>query len=125
MDIFQNVRNKREFVDYDIYMQSEEWDARRRQRLKIDDYTCQDCRATDRPLDVHHLTYDNLGYEPMGDLISVCRQCHKRRHKEGVIEFNFCRTCSELLLIIKYWLPDKWTRWICSDGHINEKRGWK
>jgi hypothetical protein len=61
----------------------------------------------------------------MNDLISLCRRCHNSRHKKGTIEFNFCKTCSKFLYIVKYWLPDKWTRWVCSDGHVNEKRGWK
>lgn len=111
-------------VEYREYIQSDRWDKKRRKRLKKDNYTCVDCGERDRPLDVHHLSYDRLGNERMDDLVSLCRKCHNERHEKGEIFFNFCRTCGEFLLIIKYWLKDGWTRWICSDGHIVEKRGW-
>ncbi len=68
------------------------WEAKRRERLKIDDHTCQVCgtRATGgRTLDVHHLTYENFGHEDVeSDLVSLCRRCHDlvpeiRRVKRG------------------------------------------
>jgi hypothetical protein len=110
--------------EYNAYMKSDRWDKKRRKRLEIDKYKCQDCFRRDRPLDVHHLTYDRLGYEDMGDLLSLCRECHNSRHKKGVWFFAVCQTCGGFLSILKQWLSDGWTRWTCEDGHINEKRGW-
>jgi 5-methylcytosine-specific restriction endonuclease McrA len=110
-------------VDYNEYMKSPAWDKKRRARLKKDNYTCQDCDAKDKPLDVHHITYERLGRERMSDLISVCRNCHEERHRTMWVFFGICRTCGKLLAIWKQWLSDGWTRWTCQDGHINEKRG--
>ena len=76
--------NYREVTDlcheltYMEYMASDVWDKKRRRILKRDDYTCQHCRATNKPLDVHHLTYKHLFKEPLKDLISLCRDCHDR-----------------------------------------------
>ena len=110
--------------DYNQYMQSEAWDKKRKKRLSLDDYICQDCRCKNKPLDVHHLNYKRLGRERMEDLLSVCRSCHLRRHKKGILYFGVCRTCGEFTAIVRKWLPDYWTRWTCDNGHIVEKRGW-
>lgn len=40
---------------------------------------CQRCgRSTARH--VHHLTYNNLGHEPLSDLMPVCGSCHQAIH---------------------------------------------
>lgn len=31
-------------------------------------------------LNIHHRTYDRVGCEDMGDLITLCRSCHERHH---------------------------------------------
>lgn len=64
-------------MDYKTYLQSAEWQKKRNERLKIDDYKCQKCG---RPFDlqVHHLTYDRIGHEDMCDLITLCKHCHAR-----------------------------------------------
>lgn len=63
-------------VNYDAYIHSRDWYAKRDKRIKLDNYTCQVCGTTERPLQVHHRTYKNLGNEPMEDLITVCSVCH-------------------------------------------------
>jgi HNH endonuclease len=112
-------------VDYNEYIQSEGWDAKRKRRLKKDGYTCQRCGAKNKPLDVHHLNYDRLGKERMGDLESLCRHCHDKEHGDKKLLLGICQTCGEFMAILRQWLADGWTRWTCEDGHVNEKRGWK
>ena len=68
--------------EYLEYMQSNAWDDLRKFRLFYDSYTCQDCGATGKPLDVHHLTYKNVTNENMFELISVCHSCHERIHNK-------------------------------------------
>jgi len=108
-------------TQYDDYIQSDEWDIRRKERLAIDEYTCQDCGVTGVSLDVHHLTYDRLGNEPMYDLLSLCRQCHNIEHGLEAREYGICQTCGEYLMIvikkIKV-LGVKWVDYICQDGHF-------
>lgn len=31
---------------------------------------------------VHHMSYDNLGNEPMQDLMGLCPECHRGVHRE-------------------------------------------
>lgn len=48
--------------------------------LNSDDWrrACLERRATQ----AHHLTYRHLGWEPLFDLIAVCKQCHEYLHKK-------------------------------------------
>lgn len=64
---------------YTEYLESPEWASKRADVLERDRYTCQfkfrGC--TRRAVQVHHLTYENVGNEPLEDLISVCIHCHE------------------------------------------------
>lgn len=59
---------------YDRYIHSRAWRRKADQRLELDDHICQVCGR--EAADVHHLTYDRFRNEDMGDLVSLCRECH-------------------------------------------------
>jgi 5-methylcytosine-specific restriction endonuclease McrA len=67
-------------VDYQTYIHSARWERKAKAARRRADFRCQDCGSGDWPLEVHHKTYARLGYEPAGDLVVVCNQCHRRRH---------------------------------------------
>lgn len=61
------------------YLSSIEWRGKSSTVLQRDVL----CRVCDRnkSTDVHHLTYENLGFEDINtDLVGVCRTCHNRIH---------------------------------------------
>ncbi len=64
--------------DYSDYLTSTEWKERRSLRLEHDGHRCQDCGES--ATEVHHLTYERIGEEQLGDLLSLCRECHRMRH---------------------------------------------
>lgn len=76
------LRNK-----YEAHISSPEWAERRKQRLEHDG-RCRTCGHTE-DLQVHHVSYENFGNEPLDDLITLCGDCHDaitnvlrgRRHK--------------------------------------------
>lgn len=72
------------YSNYNDYLQSEEWDKKRQQRLVIDNFRCQMCHGygTQRnPLQVHHITYRNIYKEDVfRDLVTLCRDCHLGIH---------------------------------------------
>lgn len=76
------IQSKRE------YMKSQEWNTRRLAVLKRDQYTCQLCSIDSVPLDVHHITYANLGSEPLTDLVALCRHCHDSIHDKHGYDYN-------------------------------------
>jgi hypothetical protein len=59
---------------YKEYMQSPEWEETRERKLRIVGYVCEECGYNPNkdwheikiPLDVHHLTYDQLGFDLHG-----------------------------------------------------------
>lgn len=67
--------------DYDKYLEylsSTTWAKLRDQALKRDGYHCSICNSPYN-LEVHHLKYpDVLGTEPISDLMTLCRDCHKK-----------------------------------------------
>jgi len=74
---------------YDTYMGSKEWWLTREWwhaeyvRIIGHEPGCIACGAgwTLRHRDLHHRTYERLGREQFGDLISLCRPCHIELHQ--------------------------------------------
>lgn len=61
---------------YNEYLGSQRWAEKRQRVLERDGGICQACRK--RPAtEVHHLTYDHVFNEPLFDLVSICRICHR------------------------------------------------
>jgi len=59
----------------------EDWEVLRKNRLDFDEYTCQDCGyEADQ---VHHLNYPAIDID---DCISLCVECHSRRHNKSTLE---------------------------------------
>lgn len=64
---------------YGAYLNSPEWKERRREALVRADNCCEGCGVIEH-LEVHHLTYDRLGFERPQDLMVLCNACHAREH---------------------------------------------
>ena len=63
-------------MTYSEYLNSQEWQRKRSERLQLDGYKCQRCGFT-RSLEVHHINYDRLYHEDVSrDLITLCKKCH-------------------------------------------------
>lgn len=69
--------------EYKKYMRSPEWEQKKQERIAIDG----GCVMCHRPLDrirkiqVHHITYKNLGHEDvLTDLCTLCGSCHQKIH---------------------------------------------
>ncbi len=74
--IDSDIRQRKQ---YELYKQSPEWKATRERRKSMDNYKCQKCGSQEH-LEVHHLTYEHMGNEPMEDLITLCHACHYNEH---------------------------------------------
>ena len=66
-------------VDYQTYLKSAKWRKKAAAARKRAGYRCQLCYKK-RPLQVHHRTYERLGYELPSDLAALCASCHRRHH---------------------------------------------
>lgn len=69
------MSNKR----YRKYLQSDWWKQRRNEIVE-QRKVCEICGSS-KNLEVHHLTYENIGHEKDEDLKLLCCKCHRKVHK--------------------------------------------
>lgn len=87
-DVIQKIENETEKIDHQEYINSPKWKAKRQMVLERDNFRCRKC-GTGKNLDVHHITYDHLGNEPLDDLVTLCRDCHNDVHKYDFENMKF------------------------------------
>lgn len=62
------------------------WQKKRLEIMQRDNFTCQHCLSTDKPLQVHHLVYEK-GKKPWAykneELITLCEECHRLETEES------------------------------------------
>jgi 5-methylcytosine-specific restriction endonuclease McrA len=67
--------------EYQKYLESREWQAKRAKVLKRANHICEGCLS--RPaVQVHHTTYANVGHELLFELVALCLDCHARAHSD-------------------------------------------
>ena len=62
-----------------LYLKSKEWKEKRKKVLQRDNYRCKKCGSKTN-LHIHHISYKNIGKEPLDDLVTLCDNCHKKLH---------------------------------------------
>lgn len=68
-----------ECCDYERVLSSEYW-AEKAKKIKEETPYCECCGST-LNLQVHHLTYNHLGFECRYELRVLCEDCHRAIHK--------------------------------------------
>jgi hypothetical protein len=76
---------------YQTYLKSREWLARREQVIQRCNNTCERCGSF--PVsEVHHLTYARIFHEELADLQGLCVYCHDyvhgKRSNDGTAEYD-------------------------------------
>ena len=66
-------------INYQDYIKSDEWAARRRKYYATHKRECRAC-GSKKNLNLHHKTYARLGNEKDIDLVVLCRTCHNSLH---------------------------------------------
>lgn len=68
---------------YPAYLRTKHWKDFRRKILGLDrrkrKKSCSNCRSKYR-LQVHHITYENVGNEKPEDVAILCGKCHQLHH---------------------------------------------
>lgn len=67
-------------LPYAEYLQTAHWQRVRTLALEQAGHTCDLCGRDDR-LEVHHRTYERVGFERQSDLIVLCHDCHRDFHR--------------------------------------------
>lgn len=74
----QDKKNQEWWDRYSSYLDSYEWKEKRQQKLDQARGLCERCG--EKATEVHHLSYRNIGDEPLGDLMAICYWCHHQEH---------------------------------------------
>ena len=74
------VQKEKRKLQYKKYLKSDDWKRKRYVVLKRDNWTCQECGVPANQ--VHHKKYAKyqIGKEPIKWLVSLCAECHKKKH---------------------------------------------
>ena len=67
-------------MHYASYITSHAWKKKAREMREKAGFKCQLCAAIDKPLNVHHNSYERLGRERDDDLLVLCEPCHHKFH---------------------------------------------
>lgn len=78
--------NKLGYPTYSAYLESDHWKDKKKSfynsryaSKKKGIPVCLNCNNP-KDLNLHHISYDNLGKEKLKDLILLCKNCHKLTH---------------------------------------------
>ena len=95
-------------LDYQRYMRSKEWKAKRQEKLEACDHKCE-CEGGcyRKATQIHHLHYDTLGEESMEDLQALCPKCHMQKSRVRGFYGNVSRFCCQTEPIDESELPKK------------------
>lgn len=74
------VKPKFGFGDYEKYINSPEWSARKAEYYKNHHRECRSCGSDDRELHLHHRIYARIYEEDDVDLMPLCVECHQMLH---------------------------------------------
>jgi hypothetical protein len=71
-------------LPYAEYLKTAHWQRVRTLALESAGYACELCSST-VDLEVHHRTYERLGFERPDDVIALCHDCHRDHHRALVL----------------------------------------
>ena len=67
-------------LPYADYLRTAHWQRVRELAVEQAGHACDLCARTNQ-LEVHHRTYERLGFERQSDLIVLCDDCHEDFHR--------------------------------------------
>lgn len=71
--------------DYLAYLKSEIWKSLSSRCKERDGFRCRVCNSN-RNLEAHHRTYERIFCEELGDLTTLCEQCHDIFTEAGALK---------------------------------------
>ena len=69
-------------IDYTTYIKSTNWSKNTARLVTLinDKHSCRMCGDAYN-VEVHHITYKNLGTEKLNQVVTLCKDCHSYTHK--------------------------------------------
>ena len=95
-------------MDYQTYLQSHEWEAKRKEKLESCQYKCECEGGCHRQAtQIHHLHYDTLGNESLQDLQALCAKCHMKKSNVRDFYGNISTDCCQRTPLDKHEKTEK------------------
>lgn len=66
--------------NYKDYLNTKHWRLKKNEYSREYENKCCMCEST-KNLNLHHMTYENIGHENLNDLCYLCKDCHNALHK--------------------------------------------
>lgn len=77
---FNKIKSKISEIGYKNYLLTPLWKYNRKKFIENREQKCEICKGNQK-LEVHHLSYKNIGSEKNEDLCLLCNNCHTEVHK--------------------------------------------
>ncbi len=79
-------------MDYSEQLKDKRWLIKRVEILRRDKHTCQICGYFGYHVNVHHKKYTKNPWDaPNEDLITLCKDCHRKTHLPDINDKKFKR----------------------------------
>lgn len=90
-------------MTYSDKLKDPRWQKKRLEIFKRDNFTCQICGETTKPLNVHHEEYNGEPWEIADNkLLTICETCHQNKH----VTLRKIKSMETLDEIIKDYTPE-------------------
>jgi hypothetical protein len=111
-------------MDYPEYLESDHWRWIRAKIRRRARGWCERCKVNKRD-DIHHLTYERVGYELLTDLIGICSYCHEYLHGKRVVDpAATVFTPEEIRLIREYAWEIEEQNWAFLEKGCERRNDW-
>jgi 5-methylcytosine-specific restriction endonuclease McrA len=75
----KTFKRKNRYKRYKARLADPSWRKLKSQNIRDRGYVCESCSSEHR-IELHHITYENLGSEKLEDMALLCRNCHQEAH---------------------------------------------
>ena len=73
--------------EYSTYLKSDKWKRKKEKYFALYGKRCAICRSGMK-VQIHHMSYQHMGNEPLSDLVALCAVHHKKLTIESRIPYN-------------------------------------
>jgi len=91
-----------------LYWKTNHWKVLRRRRFEKDGNHCLRCKGTEE-LQCHHITYKRLFHEFLGDVMTLCAECHYFLHDNCKLNWPPGIPLDQAKILLPNSKPPNWT----------------
>lgn len=95
-------RKKREYKKripkkYALYIKSKFWTKRKNDYYRVHKKICQAC-SSKKFINLHHILYEDFGFEKDENLVALCRDCHEEFHEMYGVKHKMKKETNQFII---------------------------